>query len=116
MTARFLFLFVLLLSLTLSFALFSEAGVRPIGDITLVGHVERGDVTLRNDSTLFEGDAVRTGRGGGGVIRLAEGRLEIGESSELEFIHQDPLKVLVKRGTIAFNFPRTTPIEIITPQ
>jgi hypothetical protein len=87
-----------------------------VGDIILQGKVLRSGQQLSNDTSVFEGDSIRTEKASGGILRVARGRVEIGESSEVEVVHQTPLKLVVKSGTIAFNFPAETVLEIVTPQ
>jgi hypothetical protein len=87
-----------------------------VGDIILLGDVQRSGHKLVNDASVFEGDSIRTEKRSGGVIRVAEGRVEIGESSEIEVVRQNPLKIVLKAGTLAVNFPKGTPLEIVTPQ
>lgn len=87
-----------------------------VGDIILQGMVLRSGQQLSNDTSVFEGDSIRTEKASGGILRVARGRVEIGESSEVEVVHQTPLKLVVKSGTIAFNFPPETALEIVTPQ
>ena len=87
-----------------------------VGDIILQGTVLRSGQQLPNDTSVFEGDSIRTERASGGVLRVAHGRVEIAESSEVEVVRQNPLKIVVKSGTIAFNFPAETAVEIVTPQ
>jgi hypothetical protein len=87
-----------------------------VGDIILIGNVERSGRKLLNDASVFEGDSIRTHEASSGVLRVAGGRVEIGESSEVEVDRQKPLKIVVKAGTIALNFPKGTPLEIVTPQ
>jgi len=87
-----------------------------VGDIILLGDVQRGGHKLVNDASIFEGDSIRTEKGSGGVIRVAQGRVEIGESSEIEVVRQNPLKIVLKSGRLAVNFPKGTPLEIVTPQ
>ena len=93
-----------------------EAKSTVIGDIILQGNVEKSGHKLTNDSSIFEGDSIRTQKASGGIMRIARGRVEIGESSEVEIVRGNPLKIVVKSGAIAFNFPKETPVEIITPQ
>ena len=88
----------------------------PVGDIILRGTVARSGGRIATDSTIFEGDTIRTQKASDGVIRVGKGRIEIAESSEVEIVRQSPLKIVVKSGAIAFNFPKGTNFEIITPQ
>src|SRR5438105_8301269 len=62
-----------------------------VGDIILLGSVERAGQKLTNDTSIFEGDLIRTQKASGGVLRVAHGRIEIGESSEVEVVRQNPL-------------------------
>src|SRR5215510_6112072 len=71
-----------------------------VGDIILQGKVERAGQQLTTDTSVFEGDSIRTSKASGGVLRLAHGRLEIGESSEIEIVRQNPLRIVVKSGTV----------------
>ena len=87
-----------------------------VGDIILLGNVERSGHKLLNDASVFEGDSIRTDKDSGGVLRVAGGRLEIGESSEIEVLRQNPLKIALKTGTLGLNFPKGTVLEIETPQ
>src|SRR6516162_4826914 len=87
-----------------------------VGDIILQGTVLRSGQQLSNDTSVFEGDSIRTEKASGGVLRVAHGRVEIAESSEVEVVRQNPLKIVVKSGTIAFNFPAETALEIVSPQ
>ena len=86
------------------------------GDIIVLGSVERSGRKLVNDTSVFEGDWIRTAKDSGGVLRLGQGRVEIGESSEMEVVRQTPLRIALKSGSIAFNFPKDTAFEIVTPQ
>src|SRR5579883_393873 len=104
---------VLLLSLS---AVSAQAKATVVGDIILQGTVQRSGQQLPSDSSIFEGDSIHTEKASGGVLRIGRGRVEIGESSEVEVVRQNPLKLLVKSGTIAFNFPAETALEIVTPQ
>lgn len=88
----------------------------PLGDIILLGNVERSGTRLTNDTSLFAGDSLRTHKSSGGVLRVARGRIEIGELTDVEVVSANPLKVVLKTGSIAFNFPRATFVEIVTPQ
>lgn len=94
----------------------AHAKTTVVGDIILQGKVERSGQQLSNDTSVFEGDSIRTAKASGGVLRVAHGRMEIGESSELEIVHQNPLRIVLKSGTLAFNFPAGTAVEIQTPQ
>jgi hypothetical protein len=87
-----------------------------VGDLILLGSVERSGQKLTSDTSVFEGDSIRTQKASGGVLTIARGRVEIGESSEVEVVRQNPLRIVVKSGTIAFNFPSGTALEIVTPQ
>src|SRR5262249_13142459 len=87
-----------------------------VGDILLLGSVHRSGQKLLNDASIFEGDSIRTDKGSAGVIRAASGRLEIGESSELKIVRQNPLKIVLNAGSVALNFPKGTSFEIVTPQ
>src|SRR5436190_4652988 len=88
----------------------------PIGDITLIGRVERAGQQLVNDTTLFEGDTIRTLAHSGGIVRIGRGRLDLDQSSEVEIVSEHPLKLIVKSGGLRFNFPVGTDFEIVTPQ
>jgi hypothetical protein len=88
----------------------------PVGDIQLIGRVERAGQQLVNDATLFEGDTIRTHAHSGGVVRIGRGRLDIDQNSEVEIISRNPLKLSVKSGSLHFNFPVGTDFEILTPQ
>ena len=86
------------------------------GDIIVLGSVERSGRKLVNDTSVFEGDWIRTAKDSGGVLRIGQSRVEIGESSEMEVVRQTPLRIALKSGSIAFNFPKDTAFEIVTPQ
>jgi hypothetical protein len=88
----------------------------PIGDITLIGRVERLGQQLVNDTTLFEGDTIRTHANSGGIVRIGRGRLDLDPNSEVEIVSEQPLKIVVKSGGVRFNFPVGTDFEIVTPQ
>jgi hypothetical protein len=88
----------------------------PIGDLMLIGRVERSGQNLISNTTLFEGDTIRTLANSGGVVRIGRGRLELDQNSEVEIVSQQPLKIVVKNGGMLFNFPVGTDFEIITPQ
>ena len=88
----------------------------PVGDITLIGRVERAGQRLINDTTLFEGDTLRTLADSGGVVRIGRGRLDLEQNSEVEIVSEKPLKIVLKNGGLRFNFPVGTDFEIITPQ
>src|SRR6185295_12603153 len=107
---------ILALLVSTSTAQLGHAKSTIVGDITLRGNVQRSGQKLTNDTSVFEGDSIRTEKASGGVLRIARGRLEIGESSEVEVVRQSPVKIVVKSGTIAFNFPKDTALEIVTPQ
>ena len=94
----------------------SAATSAPVGDILLFGRVERSGRPLSNETTLFEGDSVRTHGDGRGVLRLGKGRLELGQSTDLEIVGAQPLRLILRAGTLGFNFPAGTEFEIITPQ
>jgi hypothetical protein len=103
----------------LAFFLFSpqvQAKSTVLGDIILLGNVERSGARLTNDTSLFAGDSIHTQKSSGGVLRVARGRIEIGELTDVEVVSGDPLKVVLKTGSIAFNFPSDTFVEIVTPQ
>src|SRR5438067_2145719 len=100
-----------LLILTTSWA---QAKATIVGDIIMTGTVQRSGQNLMNDASIFEGDSIRTEKSSGGVLRLAHGRVEIGESSEVQVVRQNPLRIVLKSGTIAFNFPSGTALEIVT--
>src|SRR5215467_11544399 len=87
-----------------------------VGDILLTGNVDRRGEQLNNDSTLFEGDTLRTDSSGGAVLRLRGGRVEMSPDCELQITHANPLRLAVKKGTISFSFPSDVPFEIETPQ
>ncbi len=93
-----------------------EAKGTVVGDLILLGNVQRSGLRLANDSSVFEGDSIHTDKASAGVLRIGTGRFEMGESSEMEIVTQSPLKIVVKSGTIAFNVPKDTPLEIVTPQ
>src|ERR1051326_6207050 len=103
--------FVLALVLLVSTAVWVQAKGTVVGDIILQGSVLRSGQKLASDTSLFEGDSIRTERASGGVLRIAHGRVEVGESTEVDIVHQNPLKLIVKSGTIAFNFPQETALE-----
>jgi len=108
--------FTLTALMLLSTAVSVHAKATIVGDIILQGTVQRSGQQLTNDTSVFEGDSIRTDKASGGVIRVARGRVELGELSEVEVVRQSPLKLFVKSGTIAFNFPAETDLEILTPQ
>jgi hypothetical protein len=110
---------ILRLGLVLTLLLCSESAFAkgtPIGDLMLIGRVERSGQTLINNTTLFEGDTIRTLANSGGVVRIGRGRLELDENSEVEIVSHQPLKIVVKSGGMLFNFPVGTDFEIVTPQ
>src|SRR5438105_4271815 len=74
----------------------AKAGI--VGDIILQGKVERSGQQLSNDTSVFEGDTIRTAKASGSVMRVAHGRVEIGESSEVEIVREDPLRIVLKSG------------------
>src|SRR5262245_26620589 len=84
----------------------------PVGDISLAGRVERSGQPLINDTTLFEGDIVKTLANSVGVIRIGRGRLDLDQKTEVEIVSEKPLKVVVKSGSLRFNFPVGTDFEI----
>ena len=94
----------------------SAATSAPVGDILLLGRVERSGRPLSNETTLFEGDSIRTHGDGRGVLRLGKGRLELGPSTDLEIVTAQPLRLILRAGALGFNFPAGTEFEIITPQ
>ncbi len=94
----------------------AEAKSTVLGDIILLGSVERSGTRLTNDTSFFAGDSIRTLKASGGVLRVARGRIEIGELSDVEVVSGEPLKIVLKSGSIAFNFPSDTFLEVITPQ
>ena len=96
--------------------LLAEEPAPYVGDIVLVGTVERSGRRLLNDATLFEGDTLRTAASSGGVLRLGRGRIEIGESTSLKIVRARPLQIRVDFGSLMFNFPQGTEFEFITPQ
>src|SRR5437660_1335993 len=57
-----------------------EAKGTVVGDIILLGNVQRSGLKLANDASIFEGDSLHTDKGSAGVLRIGRGRLEIGES------------------------------------
>jgi len=110
---------VLQLGLFLAILCCSEgafASGTPVGDIMLTGRVERAGQRLVNDTTLFEGDTIRTLDNSGSIVRIGRGRLEIDQQSEVEIVSEKPLKIVVKGGGVRFNFPVGTDFEIVTPQ
>ena len=94
----------------------SAATSAPVGDILLFGRVERSGRPLSNETTLFEGDSIRTHGDGGGVVRFGKGRLELHPSTDLEIVSAQPLRLILRGGALGFNFPAGTEFEIITPQ
>ena len=94
----------------------SAATSAPVGDILLRGRVEWSGRPLSNETTLFEGDSIRTYGDGRGVLRLGKGRLELGPSTDLEIVSAQPLRLILRAGALGFNFPAGTEFEIITPQ
>jgi hypothetical protein len=86
------------------------------GDIIVIGAVQRSGRALVNDTIIFEGDTIQTRKGGAGIIRFGRGRLEIDEDSEIEVVAREPLKIRVRSGTVAYNFPAGAWFEIVTPQ
>ena len=53
------------------------------------------------------------------VVASSAWRMAVSKSaspSEVEIVHQNPLRIVLKSGTLAFNFPEGTAIEIQTPQ
>jgi hypothetical protein len=94
----------------------AHAKASVVGDIILQGKVERSGQLLATDTSVFEGDAIRTEKSSGAVLRIAHGRVEIGESSEIEIVRQNPVRIVLKNGTLAFNFPPDAAVEIATPQ
>jgi hypothetical protein len=97
-------------------AVCAQAKSTVVGDIILHGNVQRAGTQLASDTSIFEGDTITTDKDSGGVLRIARGRVEIAASSEIQIVRQNPLRIVVKSGTIAFNFPPETPVEIVTPQ
>ncbi len=96
-----------------------DLGAEPgdiVGDIVLLGTVERSGRRLTNDATLFEGDTIRTASSSGGVLRLGGARMEIGQSTYLEIVRAEPLTITLSSGSLAFNFPDEFAFEITTPQ
>ena len=87
-----------------------------VGDIILLGTVERSGRRLTNDATLFEGDTIRTASSSGGVMRIGGARMEIGQSTYLEIVRAQPLTIVLSSGSLAFNFPDDFDFQIITPQ
>ncbi len=87
-----------------------------VGDIVLLGTVERSGRRLTNDATLFEGDTIRTASSSGGVLRLGGARMEIGQSTYLEIVRAQPLTIVLSSGSLAFNFPDEFEFQITTPQ
>ena len=87
-----------------------------VGDIILLGTVERSGRRLTNDATLFEGDTLRTSASSGGVLRLGNARMEIGQSTYLEIVRAQPLTIVLGSGSLAFNFPDEFEFQITTPQ
>ena len=106
---------VLVLMTALPLASLAEPAVA-VGDIILLGTVERSGRLLTNDSTLFEGDTLRTGLSSGGVLRLGRARMEVGESTYLQILQAEPLTIALHSGSLAFNFPTGSEFEVITPQ
>src|SRR5262249_18353059 len=94
----------------------AHAKATVVGDIILQGKVERSGQLLATDTSVFQGDSIRTEKSSGAVLRIAHGRVEIGESSEIEIVRQNPLRIVLKSGTLAFNFPPDAAVEIATPQ
>src|SRR5215831_1260001 len=94
----------------------AQAKASVVGDIILQGKVERSGQLLATDTSVFEGDSIRTAKASGGVLRIANGRVEIGESCEIEIVRHKPLRIVLKSGTLAFNFPPDAAVEIATPQ
>src|SRR5262249_56967292 len=108
------FIFTVITLMFAASAAHAKASV--VGDIILQGKVERSGQLLATDASVFEGDSIRTEKGSGGVLRIAHGRVEIGESSEIEIVRHKPLRIVLKSGTLAFNFPPDAAVEIATPQ
>src|SRR5262245_2878132 len=81
---------VLFLSVFLTTTI-AQAKSAIVGDIILLGNVERSGRLLLNDASIFEGDSIRTQKASSGILRIATGRVEIGESSEVEILRQNPL-------------------------
>ena len=94
----------------------SAATSAHVGDILLHGRVERSGRPLSNETTLFDGDSIRTHGDGRGVLRLGKGRLELGLWTDLEIVSAQPLRLILRAGALGFNFPAGTEFEIITPQ
>jgi hypothetical protein len=69
-----------------------------------------------NDASVFEGDSIRTAAASAGVLRVGQGRIEVGESSQIEIVRRSPLRIIVNSGSVAMSFPSGTPLEIVTPQ
>ena len=107
---------IALLGLMLCPHVASAATSAPVGDILLFGRVERSGRPLSSETTLFEGDSIRTHGDGGGVVRLGKGRLELRPSTDLEIVSAQPLRLILRAGALDFNFPAGTEFEIITPQ
>src|ERR1041384_1063957 len=95
-------------------ATFVEAKGTVVGDLILLGNVQRSGQQLTNDTSVFEGDSIHTEKASAGVVRIGGGRIELGESSEMEIVGRSPLRVMLKSGTMAFNVPGDTPFEIVT--
>src|SRR5262245_49759701 len=93
-----------------------EAKGTIVGDLTLLGAVQRSGVKLTSGASVFEGDSIRTEKSSGGIVRVGQGRVEIGEATEMRIVSRNPLKIVVKSGVVAFNVPQDTPLEIETPQ
>src|SRR5262249_4791366 len=108
---------LILLLIAISFAADRvEAKGTIVGDLTLLGTVQRSGIKLTSGASVFEGDSIRTEKSSGGVVRVGQGRVEIGESTEMEITSRNPLKIVIKSGVVAFNIPQDTPLEIETPQ
>src|SRR5215467_9124911 len=81
-----------------------QAKTAIVGDIILLGNVEKSGHRLMNDTSVFEGDSIRTAKSSGGILRVGQGRVEIGESSEIEVVRQNPLRIMIKSGSVGLNF------------
>src|ERR1051326_8279710 len=73
-----------------------EAKGTVVGDLILLGNVQRSGQKLTNDTSVFEGDSIHTDTASAGVLRVGGGRLELGESSEMEIVGHNPLRFVLK--------------------
>lgn len=100
----------------------AESNIFPVGTVLGIGQAELElipgrMITISNtEYPLFSDSKLRTRDGKISITLKDKGRIEVYKNSELSILGGDgTYRVNLNKGTLAFSFPHTTSVTIITP-